>query len=75
VTAACPARDPDVPVLDACCSPDSTCEAEPGMPVARDARWRRAVRTAGWLAWAGLAWMRAEGAIGLRQCLAAGRSR
>jgi len=72
VTAARPAREPDIPVLDACCSPDSACEAELGMPVVRDAGWRRAARLARWLAWASLAWMCTEGAVGLWQGLAAG---
>jgi divalent metal cation (Fe/Co/Zn/Cd) transporter len=34
--------------------------------------WRRAARAARWLAWASLAWMCTEGAIGLWQGLAAG---
>jgi divalent metal cation (Fe/Co/Zn/Cd) transporter len=42
------------------------------MTAARDAGWRRAARLARWLAWASLAWMCAEGAIGLWQGLAAG---
>jgi divalent metal cation (Fe/Co/Zn/Cd) transporter len=72
VTAARPSRKPDIPVLDACCSPGSTCKAELGMPAVRDAGWRRAARLARWLAWASLAWMCAEGGIGLWQGLAAG---
>jgi divalent metal cation (Fe/Co/Zn/Cd) transporter len=72
VTAARPAREPDPPVLDACCAPGSPCTAQPMMPAARDAGWRRAARTARWLAWASLAWMCTEGAIGLWQGLAAG---
>ena len=42
------------------------------MPAVRDTRWRRAARLACWLAWASLAWMCTEGAIGLWQGLAAG---
>jgi divalent metal cation (Fe/Co/Zn/Cd) transporter len=72
VTAARPAREPDIQVLDTCCSPASTCEAELGMPLARDAGWRRAARAVRWLAWASLAWMCTEGAAGLWQGLAAG---
>jgi hypothetical protein len=72
VTAARPAREPDIPVLDACCSSDSACEAGLGMPLVRDAGWRRAARAARWLAWASLAWMCTEGAVGLWQGLAAG---
>jgi divalent metal cation (Fe/Co/Zn/Cd) transporter len=72
VTAARPAREPDLPVLDDCCPSGSAREAELGMPAVRDARWRRAARAARWLSWASLAWMCAEGAIGLWQGLAAG---
>jgi divalent metal cation (Fe/Co/Zn/Cd) transporter len=42
------------------------------MPATREAGWLRAARSARWLAWASLAWMCAEGAIGLWQGLAAG---
>jgi divalent metal cation (Fe/Co/Zn/Cd) transporter len=38
----------------------------------RDAGWQAAARAARWLAWASLAWMCAEGAIGLWQGLGAG---
>jgi divalent metal cation (Fe/Co/Zn/Cd) transporter len=72
VTAARPAREPDIPILDACCSPDSTCEAKLGMPVVRDAGWLRAARLARWLAWVSLAWMCTEGAVGLWQGITAG---
>jgi divalent metal cation (Fe/Co/Zn/Cd) transporter len=72
VTGARQRREPVVPVLEACCSSDSTCEAELGMPAVRDAGWRRAARLARWLAWASLAWMCTEGAIGLWQGLASG---
>jgi len=73
VIAARPARGPDTPVLDDnCCSSGSTRDAERGMPAVRDARWQRAARAARWLSWASLAWMCAEGTIGLWQGLAAG---
>ena len=71
MTAARPAREPDIPVLDACCPPGSL-STEPGMPAVRDTRYRRAARLACWLAWASLAWMCTEGAIGLWPGLAAG---
>jgi divalent metal cation (Fe/Co/Zn/Cd) transporter len=41
-------------------------------PAARDGQWLRAARLARWLAWASLAWMTAEGALGLIAGLAAG---
>lgn len=71
MTAARRAREPDVAVLGACCPPDSSC-TETGTPVAGDAGWLRVARLVRWLAWASLAWMCAEGAIGLWQGLAAG---
>jgi divalent metal cation (Fe/Co/Zn/Cd) transporter len=71
VTTARPARKPDVPVLDACSLQGTPC-VEPPVPAAGDAGWRRAARAARWLAWASLAWMCTEGAIGLWQGLAAG---
>ena len=55
-------------VVSAACS--DNCAAVP--PVSRDARWRRAARHVRWLAWASLAWMTAEGAIGLVAGLASG---
>jgi divalent metal cation (Fe/Co/Zn/Cd) transporter len=72
VTAARPAREPDIPILDACCSSDSRRGAKLGMPVVRDAGWRRAARLARWLAWVSLAWMCTEGAVGLWQGITAG---
>jgi len=71
VTAARPAREPDALVLDACCPPGRPCPG-PGAPAAGDGEWQRAARLARGLAWASLAWMCAEGAIGLWQGLAAG---
>lgn len=55
------------PIADACCE---GCAA----PVAgnRDKEWLRAARYARWLAWVSLAWMMAEGAVGLAAGLAAG---
>jgi divalent metal cation (Fe/Co/Zn/Cd) transporter len=41
-------------------------------PLAPDAGWLRAARLARWLAWASLAWMSVEGAVGLAAGLAAG---
>jgi divalent metal cation (Fe/Co/Zn/Cd) transporter len=41
-------------------------------PVVRDAGWHRAARWARWLAWASLAWMLLEGAVGLWQGLMVG---
>jgi hypothetical protein len=38
----------------------------------RDGGWRRAARSARWLAWASLVWMTAEGAVGLVAGLAVG---
>ena len=64
-----PSGEPDAPVLDACCSADCACGTEPAV---RDAGWQRAARLVRWLAWASLAWMCAEGGIGLWQGLAAG---
>jgi divalent metal cation (Fe/Co/Zn/Cd) transporter len=40
--------------------------------LSRDAGWLRAARLARWLAWASLAWMALEGAVGLAAGLAAG---
>lgn len=56
-----------------CCVPALPL-AGPAVPPApaRDAGWQRAARLARWLAWASLAWMCAEGGIGLWQGLAAG---
>jgi divalent metal cation (Fe/Co/Zn/Cd) transporter len=73
VTAARPAGEPGLPVIqDACCASGGSCAAESPAPVVRDAGWLRAARQARWLAWASLAWMCAEGGIGLWQGLASG---
>ena len=71
MTAARPAREPDARVLDDCCPPGRA-GPEPGGPATGDAGWRGAARLARWLAWASLAWMCAEGAIGLWQGLGTG---
>ena len=61
--------DPEttVPGPDACCEKaTATTAAIPGQP------WLRSARYACWLAWASLAWMAAEGALGLVAGVAAG---
>jgi divalent metal cation (Fe/Co/Zn/Cd) transporter len=52
-------------------SREGRCDCCPAGAV-RDQEWRHAARAARWLAWASLAWMCTEGAIGLWQGLAAG---
>jgi hypothetical protein len=67
VTAARPARKPALPVLDASCEPGCSC-ASSAQEQARPERgpgWHRAARAARWLSWSSLAWMTAEGALGL----------
>jgi divalent metal cation (Fe/Co/Zn/Cd) transporter len=56
-----------IPVADACCE---GCAA-PSASI-RDQGWLRAARYARWLAWVSLAWMTAEGVIGLIAGIAAG---
>lgn len=59
---------------DACaegCGHGATNVAAAGRPE-RDAEWVRAARRARWLAWVSLAWMCAEGALGLWQGFAVG---
>ena len=53
---------------DAC----ACCESRTGAAGSQDARWLRYTRYACWLAWASLAWMTAEGAIGLIAGITAG---
>jgi divalent metal cation (Fe/Co/Zn/Cd) transporter len=53
---------------DAC----TCCESGAGPGASRDERWLRYTRHARWLAWASLAWMTAEGAIGLVAGITAG---
>jgi divalent metal cation (Fe/Co/Zn/Cd) transporter len=74
VTAVRPAREPGLPVQDQdlCCAPGGACQAGLPVPADRDAGWLRAARQARWLAWASLAWMCTEGAVGLWQGLATG---
>jgi divalent metal cation (Fe/Co/Zn/Cd) transporter len=64
VTAARPAGKPGLPVLDECCAPGCSgggAQAEPG----RGADWYHAATSARWLSWLSLAWMTAEGTLGL----------
>ena len=64
MTTARPAGQPGLPVLDECCAPGCSCcgaQAEPE----RGADWHRAARAARWLSWLSLAWMTAEGTLGL----------
>jgi divalent metal cation (Fe/Co/Zn/Cd) transporter len=73
VTVPGPARGPGFPALaDDCCSPGVPCAACGAAAAPRDAGWQRAAQQARWLAWASLAWMCTEGAVGLWQGLAAG---
>jgi divalent metal cation (Fe/Co/Zn/Cd) transporter len=76
VTAAGPAGRPELFAIDGdCadgCAPGCTCADCQPAPQHGDAAWQRAARTARLLSWASLAWMCAEGAIGLWQGLSAG---
>src|SRR5690242_8035547 len=56
-----------IPGPDACC--ESAIVTTPASP---DERWLRSARYARWLAWASLAWMGAEGILGLIAGFAAG---
>ena len=56
-----------VPAVDTCCA-----DCAPTTAVTPDKRWLRNARYARWLAWASLAWMTAEGIIGLIAGFAAG---
>jgi divalent metal cation (Fe/Co/Zn/Cd) transporter len=51
---------------------DSCCASGPAPGVSKDQRWLQNARYARWLAWASLAWMTAEGVIGLAAGFAAG---
>lgn len=67
-----PGTGQGLPVLAGdCCPPGSPCGCA-AKPEPREAGWQRAARLARWLAWASLAWMCTEGAVGLWQGLAAG---
>jgi divalent metal cation (Fe/Co/Zn/Cd) transporter len=68
VTAQHPAGRPILPIQDSC----GACQVGPAVPAVRDAGWHRAARQARWLAWSSLAWMSAEGGIGLWQGITAG---
>jgi divalent metal cation (Fe/Co/Zn/Cd) transporter len=70
VTAARPVGEPGIPVIHDACRAAGGADLDAQM--VRDAGWRRAARQARWLAWASLAWMCTEGAIGLWQGMAAG---
>jgi divalent metal cation (Fe/Co/Zn/Cd) transporter len=64
---------PGLPVLaDGCCAPGRPCPDCETAPEPRGAAWYGAARAAAWLAWASLAWMCTEAAVGLWQGLAAG---
>jgi divalent metal cation (Fe/Co/Zn/Cd) transporter len=69
-----PAGRPDpvlaVPATDTCCQGCEDCA--PATAASPDERWLRAASDARWLAWASLAWMAAEGVVGLLAGLAAG---
>jgi divalent metal cation (Fe/Co/Zn/Cd) transporter len=73
VTGAGPAGRPELLVVaDDCCAPGCACAGCQPAPRPGDAAWQRAARMARLLSWASLAWMGAEGAIGLWQGLSAG---
>jgi divalent metal cation (Fe/Co/Zn/Cd) transporter len=72
VTAARPGLGAALPVITAgCCPPGTRCGCAE-KPQQRGAGWERVVLLARWLAWASLAWMCAEGVVGLWQGLADG---
>ena len=72
MSAARPGPGAALPVIaGGCCPPGTQCGCA-GKPQQHDAGWERAARLARWLAWASLAWMCAEGAVGLWQGLAHG---
>lgn len=64
MTAPRPAGDPGLPVLDACCTSDCAC-TQTQAPPEHGPGWQRAARAARRLSWFSLAWMTAEGALGL----------
>jgi divalent metal cation (Fe/Co/Zn/Cd) transporter len=64
VTAAHPAGKPGLPVLDACCTSGCSCTGTQAGPE-RGPGWQRAARAARRLSWFSLAWMTAEGTLGL----------
>lgn len=63
-----PARDQGAAPAGAACCDDLACSP----PAVRDGPWLRAAGLARWLAWASLAWMTAEGFLGLIAGLTAG---
>lgn len=64
MTAARPAGKPGLPVLDACCTPGCSRTEAQAQPE-HGPGWQRAARAAHSLSWFSLAWMTAEGALGL----------
>jgi divalent metal cation (Fe/Co/Zn/Cd) transporter len=73
VTAAGPTGRPDLFIVaDDCCTPGWTCPDCQPAPRHGDAAWQGAARMARLLSWASLAWMCAEGAVGLWQGLSVG---
>jgi divalent metal cation (Fe/Co/Zn/Cd) transporter len=62
-----PGAGPAVPESGTCCGDTAVTTA-----ASADDRWLRAARAARWLAWASLAWMTAEGVVGLLAGFAAG---
>jgi divalent metal cation (Fe/Co/Zn/Cd) transporter len=71
VTAARPARKPGLPVVDACCTSGCSC-TEIQAPPERGPGWQRTARAVRRLSWFSLAWMTAEGALGLAAGAASG---
>jgi divalent metal cation (Fe/Co/Zn/Cd) transporter len=71
VTAARPAREPGLPLLDTSCTSGCSCTETQARPD-RDPGWDRAARAARGLSWVSLAWMTAEGALGLAAGVDAG---
>ena len=63
-----PAGRPVLPVKDS----RGASQAGLAVPAVRDGGWHHTARQARWLAWASLAWMSAEGGIGLWQGMTAG---
>ena len=72
MTEARPGSDLGLAVHGASCGAGGPCGTGPQAVAVRGAGWHRAARQARWLAWASLAWMCAEGAVGLWQGIAAG---
>lgn len=71
MTAARPAPGPGLPLADACCESGCACTQAQARPE-HGPGWQRAARAARWLSWFSLAWMTAEGALGLAAGVAGG---